>query len=99
MKSEIISREKKVIDIETPKFFRSVDGQSYTGIIDEENIITFYSSPTGYKSYSSGKIAIMDSHVDIAIQSGEVVSELEFLTAHLDFIENLSLEPKLIELS
>ena len=41
----------------------------------------------------------MDSHVDIAIQSGDVVSELEFLTAHLDFIENLSLEPKLIELS
>lgn len=92
--------EERTVNIETPIFWKEPQSKNskitdYLGVIDTDNCIGFYNSGSGYVSLTHCKAEIKGNDIRKASLIWERISEEEFLTAHKNMLNSLSLEPQL----
>lgn len=91
--------EERTINIQTPIFWKEQNkyggtSTDYLGVIDENNCIAFYNGGS-YTSLIHCLAETKESAIIKAKNEWEQISEGEFMAAHKQLLQSLSLEPQL----
>jgi hypothetical protein len=89
---EVITTDKKEVEIFYPCFLRNFEETKYLGILDEKTVVRV-SKGTIFSAVSNGNPSIMNSDIEEAIRTYHSCTEIEFLEAFDSVVQSMSLHP------